>query len=151
MRMVRLEKFNELKRLRDQRGMTLIEIMIVMAILAGLIGVLGTTAMNQYRKSQIEQTKIAMREIAKQLEAYNLACNSYPTTEQGLMALVEDPGSDVCPNWGPDPYLKKSQLKDRWGNDFIYESDGTRFTLMSHGADKRPGGTGVNKDITLDE
>lgn len=151
MRMVRLEKFNELKRLRDQRGMTLIEIMIVMAILAGLIGVLGTTAMNQYRKSQIEQTKIAMREIAKQLEAYHLSCNSYPTTEQGLMALVEDPGSDVCPNWGPEPYLKRNQLKDRWGNDFVYESDGTRFTLMSYGGDKRPGGTGVNKDITLDE
>lgn len=136
--------------LLNERGMTLIEIMIVMAILAGLIGVLGTTAMNQYRKSQIEQTRLSMREIAKQLEAYNLSCNSYPTTEQGLAALVEPPG-DGCPNWGPDPYIKKSQLKDRWGNDFYYESDGARFVIMSYGADRKPGGTGVNKDLSSEE
>ena len=137
--------------IRSQRGMTLIEIMIVMAILAGLIAVLSTTVMGQYKKSQIEQTRISMRELGKQLEAYNLSCNSYPTTEQGLNALIQSPGAEVCGNWGPDPYIKKGQLKDRWGSNFIYESDGSRYEIRSYGADKKPGGSGVDKDLSSSE
>ncbi len=127
--------------LRNQKGMTLIEIMIVIAIIAGLMAVLGKNVMNNLVKSRVENTKILINEISKQLESYNLACGSYPTTDQGLGALVANPGAEVCPNWGPEPYFKKMQ-KDAWGTPFAYESDGNKFVIRSYGPSKHDGGAG---------
>lgn len=131
----------------NETGMTLIEIMIVMAIIGLLLAVLGTTANNYLRKSRIEATKIQIKEMGKALDAYNLSCNTYPTTEQGLAALTQSPGAEACPNWGPDPYLKKIS-KDPFGGQYIYESDGTTYELKSYGGDKKPGGEGYNADIS---
>ena len=129
--------------IRNQIGMTLIEIMIVIAIIAGLMAVLGSNVMNSRKKAQIEQTKSQIKEIGKQLESYNLSCNSYPTSEQGLQALMVNPGTDACPNWGPEPYLKKNQIKDQWGTAFMYESDGTKYVIRSLGPTKKEGGAGA--------
>jgi general secretion pathway protein G len=137
-------------RLKNERGMTLIEIMIVIAIIAGLMAVLGSTANNTLQKSRVENAKIQIKEISKQLDAYNLDCNSYPTTENGLRALVQSPGPDVCANWGPNPYLKK-EPKDPWGKAFIYESDGSTFMLKSLGRDGKEGGEGFEKDLNSQE
>lgn len=134
--------------LRSQLGMTLIEIMIVMAILGGLMTVLGNIAFNRFRESKVKTAKIQMREIMKALDAYNLSCNSYPTTDQGLQALIESPGAEVCSNWGPDAYLKKNQMTDPFGAKFIYESDGANFELKSLGGDKKEAGEGFNADIS---
>lgn len=131
----------------NQNGMTLIEIMIVIAILAGLITVLGSTVMNRFRESRVSQTKLQIRELGKQLDAYNLQCGSYPTTDQGLQALLTAPG-DACPNWGPEPYIKKNMLKDMWGTAFTYESDGSKYEVRSLGQDKKPGGSGYDKDLS---
>lgn len=136
---------------RNDRGMTLIEIMIVIAIIAGLMAVLGSNVMNSMRRAKVENTKIAIRDISKQLEAYNLSCGSYPTTDQGLQALMTSPGNDVCPNWGPDPYIKKDSLKDQWATPYVYESDGSKFLVKSLGADKKEGGEGIDRDLSSDE
>ena len=134
----------------NQSGMTLIEIMIVIAIIAGLMAVLGGQVMSSFNKSRVQNTKISMQEIKKALDQYNLSCNSYPTTDQGMMALVKDPGKDVCGNWG-EPYVKEKQLKDQWNHLFLYESDGQKVTLRSLGADGKEGGEGYNADISLDD
>ena len=137
--------------LRNQRGMTLIEIMIVMAILGGLLAFLGTTVMTSFKKSRVQTAKLQMAELGKQLDQYNMTCNTYPTTDQGLDALLKAPG-EGCSNWGPEPYVKSAaQFKDPWGTKFVYESDGGKYVLRSYGQDKKPGGASYDKDISTDE
>jgi general secretion pathway protein G len=142
----RLSKKSQL----NERGMTLIEIMIVIAIIAGLMAVLGTNVMKSLGRSKVENTKLAMSEIKKALDQYNLNCNSYPQTEPGLRALITDPGKDACANWS-ELGLKEKQLKDQWGHAFIYESDGQKVILRSLGADGKEGGSGNDADINLDD
>lgn len=137
--------------LRNSRGMTLIEIMIVIAIIAGLLAVLGTMAFSRLKEARVSTAKIQMKSIIQALDSYNLACNSYPTTESGLDALVTKPAGDVCANWGPEPYVKKSQLLDPWKKPFIYESDGSTFELKSLGEDRKEGGEGNAKDLLSSE
>jgi general secretion pathway protein G len=131
----------------SQAGMTLIEIMIVIVIIAGLMTALGTGAVRYLNSSKVDTAKIQLKEISKALEGYNLTCNSYPTTDQGLKALIANPGPDACPNWGPEPFIKK-EPKDPWGKPFIYESDGGTYELKTYGKDRKPGGDGYNKDIS---
>lgn len=138
----------------NQRGMTLIEIMIVIAIIGGLMAVLGTMAFARLKESKVNTAKIQMKSIGQALESYNLSCNGYPTTDQGLQALVTKPSGDACPNWsggGTEGYMKKSQLKDPWNSDFIYESDGSTFELKSLGEDRKEGGEGRAKDLLYSE
>ncbi len=139
------------KHLRNERGMTLIEIMIVIAIIAGLLAVLGTMAFSRLKEARVSTAKIQMKSIGQALESYNLACNSYPTTDQGLDALITKPATDACANWGPEAYLKKGQRVDPWKKAFIYESDGSTFELKSLGEDKKEGGEGNAKDILFSE
>ncbi|MGE0762068.1 MAG: type II secretion system major pseudopilin GspG [Bdellovibrionales bacterium] len=131
--------------LRNRRGMTLLEIMIVLAILASLIGVLASQINSRMKKAKINQAKIQIGELGKALDMYYTDCNAYPTGADGLQALVTQPSS--CPQWGPDSYVKKMP-KDPWGSDFIYESQGNTYTLISLGADKKEGGSGENADIS---
>jgi general secretion pathway protein G len=132
----------------NEKGMTLIEIMIVIAIIAGLMAVLGAKVTNSLKLSKVQNTKLMIKELGKQLEAYNLVCNSYPTTDQGLEALVKNPGN--CPNWGPEPYYK-SVPKDQWGSPFLYESDGAKYAIKSLGADKKEGGEGFDHDLSSED
>ena len=136
--------------IQNERGMTLIEIMIVIMIIAGLMGVLGTMAFNRFKDAKVQTAKIAMKTIGSALDSYNLACNGYPTTDQGLQALVTKPSGDVCANWG-EGYLKKGQMMDPWNKPFIYESDGGTYELKSFGEDRKEGGEGNAKDILSSE
>ncbi|MGZ3721427.1 MAG: type II secretion system major pseudopilin GspG [Bdellovibrionales bacterium] len=136
------------KSIRNEKGMTLLEIMIVLVILGGLIAILAGTVQGRLKASKIKTAKIQMSEIGKSLDMYFTDCNQYPSNEQGLQALVTAPSD--CPNWGPDPYLKKV-AKDPWGGDFIYESTGNNYVLRSLGSDRREGGTGDAADISSDQ
>src|SRR3954462_6639202 len=100
------QNFGKLSGQLNDVGMTLIEIMIVLAIIGTLMAVLGTGVVKQLDKSRVKNAKIQIREVQKQLGLYNTDCGQYPTTEQGLDALIKSPGEE-CPNWGPDPYMKK--------------------------------------------
>lgn len=133
-------------RMQNQIGMTLIELMIVMAILGGLITILGTRVIGALDKAKVQNAKTLIKEVEKRLEMYNLDCNGFPTTDQGLEALVTSPG-DACSNWGPDPYYKQLP-KDPWGTQLVYESDGGTYTIISLGKDKKEGGDSYNKDIS---
>lgn len=133
----------------NRRGMTLIEIMIVMIILGGLLAIIGNQVFSRFGKAKVQQAKIQMSEIGKALLIFNTDCQHFPTSEQGLNALLEAPSD--CQSWGPEAYLKKNQLKDPWGSDFIYEMDGSKFTLKSYGADRREGGTGNNADLSSED
>ena len=101
---------------QDERGMTLIEIMIVIAIIAGLMAVLGSNVMNSRKKAQVEQTKMQIKELGKQLEAYNLSCNSYPTSEQGLKRLDGEPWYRCLPRLGSRSLREKESAERSVGH-----------------------------------
>lgn len=132
--------------IRNQAGMTLIEIVIVLAIIVGIVSLFSGSLFDQFGKSRVSTVKIQFSEISKALDRYNLDCNSYPTTEEGLQALVE--ASARCKNWGPSPYMKKALLQDPWGNDIVYErTSSSNYVLTSFGADGNEGGEGLDADI----
>jgi len=133
---------------RNNKGMTLLEIMIVLVILGGLTAILATRVTSNLRKAKVKQTRIQIAEYGKALDMYFTDCNQYPTTEEGLQALVTAPAS--CQNWGPDSYLKKVD-KDPFGGELVYESNGNSYTLKSLGSDHREGGTGDAADISSDD
>ena len=136
--------------LSNQKGFTLTEMLIVVAIIA----MIGTFAvgkiMSQYNKAKVDSTKIQIRNLATLLDNYRLDCNFYPTTDQGLEALVTKATTGrECKNYNPDGYVKKIP-KDGWNLDFQYESDGSKFLIKSLGQDGLPEGTENAADITSD-
>jgi general secretion pathway protein G len=135
--------------IRNQRGMTLLEIMIVVAILGSLAAILGTRVVGAQKKAKVKQAKIQISEISKSLDMYYTDCGHYPSSEQGLAALAPG-GESSCTNWGPEPYIKKIQ-PDPWGTPFVYIFDNGNYTLISYGEDKKEGGTGYNADVTSND
>jgi general secretion pathway protein G len=136
--------------LRNNRGMTLVEIMIVVVIVASM----GTVIVNQVRKqldkARVKQAQILISEVGKALDQFYTDCGFFPTQDQGLQALLQAPAGRTCSNWGPDAYLKKMP-KDSWSHELIYTSDGAKYTLKSLGSDGQEGGTGIATDISSEE
>ena len=131
---------------KNQKGMTLVEIMIVLAILGGLIAVLSSSVVKQLSKARIKEAKIQMSEIGKALDMFYTDCGFYP--QEGLNDLLE--ARSDCNNWGPDAYLPKMP-KDPWNREFEYENSGGSFILRCLGQDGREGGEGEAADISSED
>lgn len=134
---------------RTQGGFTLIEIMVVVVILGILAALVVPQVMNRPDQAKVTVAKGDIKAIGAALDMYKLDNFSYPSTQQGLSALVEKPGGNPQPkNWNRDGYLKRVP-KDPWGNDYQYLSPGTQgpFDLYSLGADGKQGGSELNADI----
>jgi len=134
-----------------QRGFTLIELMVVIVILGILAGFIVPRIMGRPEEARRLKAKMQIQAIETALRLYKLDNGFYPTTEQGLQALVEPPSVGQLPkNWRQGGYLEKGKIpKDPWGNDYVYISPGLHgdFDLSSYGADGQPGGEGENADI----
>lgn len=131
------------------RGFTLIEIMVVVVILGILAALIIPNIMDRPDQARIAKAKQDIRALDTALSLYRMDNYRYPSTEQGLQALVEKPSTPpVPPNYKQGGYLKRMP-KDPWGNDYIYLSPGSHgeYDLSSLGADGQPGGEGVNADI----
>lgn len=137
---------------RNQRGFTLIEIMVVMVILGLLVAVVAPNIMGRSDQAKVTIAKTQMRNVANALDMYRLDNSSYPSTQQGLEALVERPsGSPDAKNWNPDGYLD-AVPEDPWGNQYQYISLGSSdYDLFSYGADGNEGGEGDAADINVDD
>jgi len=138
-----------------QRGFTLIEIMVVVVIIGILIGLVAPNIVGNVDEARVTAAKADIETLVTALERYYMDNSSYPTTDQGLEALVEKPTADPIPrNWRPEGYVRrKKMLQDPWGNDYRYISPGASgpFDLYSVGADGQEGGEGVQADIGQDE
>lgn len=131
-----------------QRGLTLIEVMVVVAILGILAALIVPNIVGRDDQARVSVVASDIQGISSALEMFKLDNFSYPTQEQGLDALVKDPGN--LPNWNKNGYLKKLP-KDPWGRPYLYlppEQTG-QFDIVSLGADGQEGGEGVAKDISL--
>jgi len=148
--MQKLKKYSPLLRLKSERGMTLIEIMVVVAIIGGILAVVAVNVLDYFDESKVETTKIQMKNIESALDQFKRRHGFYPTTEQGLAALVEKPTTGKIPeNYPNDGYIKKIP-KDSWGNDFIFTSPGSsgrQYEIISLGRDGQEGGEGYDADI----
>jgi len=137
-------------RRRLSAGFTLIELLVVMIILAILAAVVIPRVIGRTEDARRAKARSDIAAFETALDAYKLDNGSYPTTEQGLQALVEPPNTDPVPkNWS-GPYLKKGIPKDPWGNDYVYASPGehsTDFDIVSYGKDGQPGGEGEDADV----
>ena len=132
---------------RGSSGFTLVELLVVLAILGLLVGLVGPQVMNALGSSKTKTARIQVSELGSALDMYHLDVGRYPSTDQGLEALVEQSG-DVS-GWS-GPYLRKREVpKDPWGYDYQYRSPGEHgsFDLWSLGADNRAGGEGEDQDV----
>ena len=129
------------------RGFTLIELLVVLVILGLLASLVGPRVINHLGESKSKTAMLQIEELSSALDVYRLEVGRYPSSDEGLMALVEQPGG--VDQWN-GPYLRKSTIrKDPWGNDYTYVSPGEHgdFDLYSLGADNSEGGEGENRDI----
>ena len=118
--------------LRNQAGMTLIEIMIVIVIIGLLTSIGGVAVFNQLKKAKVSSTRSQICEYMKALELYQLQVGKYPSSSEGLEALIK-------PSKG-DPILKDKKVKkDAWGTEFTYQLDGNNPIISSPGADTEDG------------
>jgi general secretion pathway protein G len=139
------------KIIRDNRGFTLIEIMVVIVILALLAALVAPKLIGRSDDAKIADAKVQIRNLETGLKLYKLDNGVFPSTEQGLQALIDKPTAGQIPsNWRTGGYLEsKSVPKDPWKNDFLYLAPGEHgdYDLCSYGADGARGGDGINADI----
>ena len=131
------------------RGFTLIELLVVLVILGLLAGLVGPQVMKYLGGANTKTAKLQIEDFSTALDAFRLDMGRYPTSSEGLEALVVQPSGAT--RWN-GPYLRKNVLpKDPWGNDYQYRSpgqhSGSGFDLYSLGADNAEGGDGENQDV----
>jgi general secretion pathway protein G len=132
---------------RKQMGFTLLELLVVLGIIAMLAGIVGPQVMKHMGESKTKAAKVQLEDLASTLDMYKLDAGTYPSTEQGLNALIEAP--DNARHWS-GPYLSKSKIPlDPWQNEYHYVFPGEhgKFDIFSYGADGKEGGTGEDQDI----
>jgi general secretion pathway protein G len=128
-------------------GFTLLEILVVLVILGLMASLVGPQVFKQLSSSKTKAAALQIEELSSALDLYRLELGKYPTSEQGLDALISKPRG--AENWN-GPYLKKKVIRqDPWGNEFQYRSPGQygEFDLWSLGADNREGGEGEDRDV----
>jgi general secretion pathway protein G len=133
---------------RQQSGFTLLEIIVVITIIAILAAYIAPKVAGRADDARISKVKNDIQVLESALELYRLDNFKYPTSDQGLQALVTKP-SEGANNWKSGGYIKKLR-KDPWGNEYQYSSPGREdsdFEIYSFGADGQEGGAGVDEDI----
>jgi general secretion pathway protein G len=130
-------------------GFTLLELLVVMVIIGLLAGFVAPRYFAQVGKSQIKVARAQIDALDKALDQFRLDVGRYPTSEEGLAALVAAPSGEG--RWS-GPYLKKGVPADPWGRPYVYQQPGTHggndFDLFSFGKDGRAGGSGEDADVT---
>jgi general secretion pathway protein G len=130
-----------------EAGFTLLELLVVMVIIGLLAGYVGPKYFSQIGKSEVKAARAQIDALGKALDQFRLDTGHYPTTEEGLVSLVQRPANEA--KWD-GPYLTKSVPADPWGNAYLFAMPGEHgdYDLWSYGKDGQPGGDGENAEIT---
>src|SRR5262245_38730560 len=124
-----------------QSGFTLVELMVVVTVIALIGGIVVVNVIDRLQKAQINVTKTQIKQLGVILDQYRLDCGRYPSTEQGMEALVKKPdGEPVCKNYPANGYLRDKKVpKDGFDKEFDYQSDGKSYVITSFGNDNKAG------------
>lgn len=133
---------------RQQSGFTLIEIMVVVIILGILAAIVAPNVIGRIDDAQVTRARQDIRGIESALKFYRMDNFAYPTSEQGLEALVSKPADPNIRNWKAGGYLDRLP-KDPWGNQYQYLNPGQNgeIDIYTYGRDGRPGGEGIDADL----
>jgi len=133
---------------RDERGFTLVEILVVITIIGLIMALVGPRVINYLGEAKVKAAKIQIESFSSALDLYYLDAGRYPSSSEGLAALVQRPGGDATWN---GPYLKNGIVpNDPWGKPYIYRSPGEHggaYDIISYGSDGQEGGTGTAADV----
>ena len=135
--------------INNNKGLTLIEVLIVIGLIAGIAATLIGNFKQGESKGKINLAKTLISRLEDGLNTFYMDCNYYPSSAEGLEALVIPP--QKCESWGPQPYLKNGKIpKDPWGNNFLYRYDDSigQFEIISLGQDGKEGGNKFATDIS---
>ncbi|HSC15543.1 MAG TPA: type II secretion system major pseudopilin GspG [Gammaproteobacteria bacterium] len=135
------------KVMKGNRGFTLVELLVVIAILGLVMSLVGPQVMKQFADAKSDTTALQIADLGASLDLYYLDVGRYPTTDEGLEALVTAPPGDSA--WS-GPYLKKDVVpRDPWGRAYVYRAPGEHgaYDLLSFGADGAPGGARADADV----
>jgi general secretion pathway protein G len=140
---------NTSKVIASEQGLSLIEILIALTLLALAGTFVGGRVFENLQEGKVQTAKIQIKSLSERLKEFRRDCNFLPTTDQGLEALIDRPtGGRECKRYAPGGYIEGGKVpQDPWDNDYIYESDGKTFTIISLGADGAEGGEGSDADI----
>ena len=142
-------KFTKLL-IKNARGFSLIEILIALTLLVMAGTFVAGKIFDQLNEGRVTSAKIQMQHLAERLKEFRRHCGFYPTTDQGLEALISKPGGRECKRYAPNGYIDGGNVpSDSWEEPFGYESDGKKFNIVSYGNDGVPGGEDNDKDIWL--
>ena len=131
-----------------EQGFTLVEMLVVITIIALVMGLVGPRVLNYLTQSKVKTAKIQIESLESALDLFFLDAGRYPTSSEGLSALIQRPGSVAVWN---GPYLKGNMVPNYpWGAPYIYRSPGQHgsYDIVSHGANQQDGETGAQAEIT---
>lgn len=130
---------------KNRRGFTLVELLVVLTVIALLAALVGPRLFPKLGKGKQAAAKAQIELLGQALDHFRMDVGRYPTTQEGLAALMTNPGID---RWD-GPYLKKSLPNDPWGKPYVYLCPGVHgeYDLISYGRDGTPGGEGEDKDV----
>lgn len=131
-------------------GYTLLELLVVILILAMIIGIAAPKAIGYFGQSKTKTAGIQIANIVAALDLYHLDVGRYPTSDQGLKALLEAPAG--VKNWDGPYLMHRDGILDPWGSPYRYTPPGAngQAIVMTYGADGKPGGSGEDSDVTSD-
>jgi general secretion pathway protein G len=135
-----------------RKGFTLIEIMIVVIILGLLASLVVPNLIGQGEKAKQKLVCVQMKSLKNALDSFKVQYGKYPSTEEGLKALIHNPNPEKYTDYPKEGFLSNDKLpKDPWGNNYIYINNDGKIDIISLGADGKEGGSGENKDIKLSQ
>lgn len=141
------------KALKSQAGLSLVEILIALTLLALAGTFVVSNVIDSLREGEVNSAKIQIQKLGEILTDYRRKCGLYPTTEQGLDALIAAPTTGrECRRYPPNGFISGGKIpQDPWGYEFIYQSDGRSYQIISYGPDGMEGGEGVDADISSED